>query len=154
MAPQAQIGAQGGILPVGAPESASSESTPANPTATASLVAVMAGLAGSITAQETGRVSVTISGDMANATATDGGAVQLAWGTGAAPANGAAATGTVVGGKATGTSATAGARVPFSLTQVITGLPLGTAVWLDLQFAAVTGGSLSLADVSIAATEF
>jgi hypothetical protein len=125
----------------------------AAPTLTASTSAVMMGLAGTITPNAGGNVQIMINGDFGNSVATDGGTLQIAYGTGAAPANGAAATGTVLGGVVKATSATAGARVPFCLIGYVTGLLGGTAYWIDVQLAAVTGGNANIADVTIVATE-
>ena len=135
------------------PHPAATYSTPANPTVITSVK--MAGLAGAITPLQTGRIFVVISGTMfgtsANATTTN----TLAYGTGTAPANQAASTGTVAGGIATMvTSVTDGAnqKTPFVIHAIITGLTVGTAYWLDLQSASSAGNS-TLSDIAITAIE-
>jgi len=55
---------------------------------------VMMGLAISFTPLYSGRVKIIIAGEASNNTAGDGFLIYAAYGTGAAPANGAAATGT------------------------------------------------------------
>jgi hypothetical protein len=76
---------------------ARSTSSPANPTGNATTTPTMMGLAGSITPKSTGNVRITITGDAGNSVINDGAQMQVAYGTGAAPANAATATGTVGG---------------------------------------------------------
>lgn len=133
---------------------ASSQATPANPTGTSSTTGVMMGLAGSITPSRSGKVLIQVSGDIFNATAiADGGKAQIRWGTGSAPTNGAALTGTTAGGLVQYIAATTAEKAPFSLNAVVTGLTLGTAVWIDLGLAAITGGTATVNDISISAIE-
>ena len=72
---------------------------PANPTGTSNTTGLMMGLAGAITPAFTGRVFFSISGSIGSNTTTAGrGAkTQMRFGTGAAPANAAALTGTSIG---------------------------------------------------------
>jgi hypothetical protein len=125
-----------------------------SPTGTTSLTSIMMGLAGVITPVRSGKVFVTISGRMSNNTVNNGYDVSIRYGTGAAPANGAAITGTAIGGTArlNGVSGV-GFSYPFSLSAVITGLTLGTPIWLDLIQAAVTGGTAAAFNVSVSAFE-
>lgn len=125
----------------------------AAPTGTTSATAVMMGLAGTITPTKTGRVTFTISGQMANNTLNDGVTVDLRTGTGTAPTNGAAVTGTLRGVSQTATALIANERSGFSITFPVTGLTLGTAVWYDLSVLAVTGGTASVTGVTGAAVE-
>jgi len=129
-------------------------STPANPAATGSTTPVMMGLAISFTPLYSGRVKIIITGEASNNTAGDGFTVNAAYGTGAAPANGAAATGTVVGNSVSGASAAANALFHFSIVAVVTGLTVGTPIWIDLQLAAVTGGAASISNLSVIVEEF
>jgi hypothetical protein len=111
----------------------------------------MMGLAGAITPALTGRLMITISGDIVNSTGSDGGKVQIYYGTGTAPVNGVALTGNAIG---TVVRAIAGTvTVPFSVQAIVTGLSVATAYWLDLSLAAITGGTASIADVSISVIE-
>jgi len=127
---------------------------PANPAGTTSTTPVMMGLGISFTPLYSGRVKIIIAGEASNNTASDGFSISAAYGTGAAPANGAAATGTVVGNSVSGASAAANALLPFSIVAVITGLTVGTAIWLDMQLSAVTGGTASLSNLSVIVEEF
>lgn len=110
------------------------QSTPADPTGTASATDVMMGLAGSITPTTT-KIMIVVSGTLSNnATAVRTGTAQIRHGTGTAPTNGAAATGTADGAKISVALSTVAANqnVPFSLQAIVTGLTAGTAYWIDL----------------------
>lgn len=128
---------------------------PAAPTGTASTSAVMMGLgsAASITPVRTGRISFTISGQMSNTTINDGATVQLRYGTGTAPINGAAVTGTQGGNSQTFKAASAGDTSGFSIGPIIAGLTVGTPYWFDLALQAVTGGTASVAGLTVTAHE-
>ena len=131
------------------------QTSPANPTGTANTTTgVMMGLAGAITPQATSRVKISISGDIFNATAVgDGASAQIRWGTGTAPANGAAPAGTAVGAKVQYIAATTAQKTPFSLSAIVTGLAAGTAYWIDLALTALTGGTANVENLSITAFE-
>jgi Periplasmic copper-binding protein (NosD) len=120
------------------PGAASVSFAPANPTATASASLVMMGLGTTctFTPKGSGSVMATACGFWNTATASINGTLSARFGTGTAPANAAAVTGTRWG---TGTAdasinaaRTQSGAVPFSFTQVITGLTAGTAYWFDL----------------------
>jgi hypothetical protein len=130
------------------------QSTPANPAGTTSTTLVMAGLAGSITPTSSGIIIIIINGDGFNTTAADGYEIQISYGTGTAPVNGAAVTGTQVGGLLVMTRAQAASvKIPFSANAIVTGLTVGTAYWIDLAFAAVTGGTGTLNDIGLSVIE-
>ena len=95
-----------------------------NPAGTTALGGVMAGLAGVLTPVGTGKVFVTVTGRLTNNTTNDGVFAQMQYGTGGAPANGAANTGTQVGSNVarTGTGYTGTMVSAFSLSGVISGL--------------------------------
>jgi hypothetical protein len=59
----------------------------------------------------------------------------LRYGVGAAPANGAALQGSVIGGQVGATIPAAGGYSPFGTGGVISGLTLGTQIWLDISQA-------------------
>ncbi|MEM3846417.1 MAG: hypothetical protein QXV17_09625 [Candidatus Micrarchaeaceae archaeon] len=124
-------------------------SSPANPTGTTSTTAVQMGLGVTYTTATTGRLLVIVTGEAANNTAGDGATVQLSYGTGTAPSNGAAATGTAVGSKISVTSNAASQTVPFALAYVISNLAVGNSFWFDLQVAAVTGGTASVSNLTV-----
>jgi hypothetical protein len=128
-------------------------SSPANPAGTASVTAVMMGLAGTVTPTTTGRVAILITGMAGNSTIGDGAEVQIFYGTGAAPNNGVAFTGTALGRTKTTIASTAAGKSGFALAFVATGLVVGTAYWIDTALQAVTGGTASLYDVDVVAIE-
>lgn len=130
------------------------QSSPSNPAGTTDTTGKMMGLAGAITPEVTGNILIILSGDITSGTTSDGAKVQLRTGTGTAPSNAAALSGTTCGGLVTYTAALAGAdKVPFSLNCIVSGLTLGTAIWIDVGLAAITGGTASVADLSLTAHE-
>lgn len=136
------------------PKINTAQSSPATTGTSTSTTFTMLGAAGSITPKATGVILIVINGDGRNATAADGYKVQISYGTGSAPTNGAALTGTQVGGAVTCSRAQAAAgQVPFSTNAIVTGLTVGTAYWIDLAFATVVGGTATIADISLSVIE-
>lgn len=129
------------------------QAQPANPTGTTSTTGVMMGLAGSITPKTTGTVVVIVSGTGLNNTNGDGFKVQIRFGTGSAPTNAAALTGSLAGAEQGVILPTANDGVIFSCNALGTGLSIGTAYWIDVHLKAVTGGTASIQGVSITAFE-
>jgi hypothetical protein len=85
-----------------------------------------------------------------------GGVVQIRYGTGVTgPSNGAGLTGVAVGhqGILLEGSTNPGMRVPFLCCAVITGLTLGTQIWLDVMIAANTSGTFTISTVEVSAFE-
>lgn len=114
----------------------------------------MMGLAGSITPNSTGRVFVVVSGNIVNSTGGDGAKVEIRMGTGTAPSNADALTGTVYGTQQIYTVVVGAAdSVPFALQALVTTLTPGTAYWIDVDLAAVTAGTASINNVQITAFE-
>lgn len=146
------------------PSAATAQAQPSNKTAPASTsVFAMQGLAGAITPTRSGKVLITVSGTVIAPTGTtvdNGIAYQISYGTGTAPVNAAALTGTQVGTVQTSTQAVASTaaadvNVPFSTSVVVTGLTLSTAYWIDLAAKSITTVSqMGLANVSVSAVEF
>src|SRR6266851_687392 len=66
--------------------------------------------------------------------------------------NVAALTGTAVGNNIADNNPVTN-KIPFSVQAVVTGLTVGTAYWVDVGLAAVTGGTASIATVSVSALE-
>lgn len=133
---------------------ATEQATPGNPVGTTSTTPVMMGLAGAITPNNSGRIEFVISGDVFNSTAiADGAKIQASYGTGTAPSNAAAATGTTCGGQIQFATATTAEKAPFSVNCVVTGLTVSTAYWIDLQLAALTGGTATVENISISGFE-
>jgi hypothetical protein len=129
------------------------QTSSASPTGTTSATGVMCGLAGLITPTQSGKILVTVNGSLNNSAASGGCQAQIRWGTGSAPANAAALTGTAVGVNCQRTGAW-GANVvtPYSITALITGLTIGTQIWIDIGESAVATGTANLT-ASITAME-
>jgi hypothetical protein len=113
----------------------------------------MLGLAQTLTMQYSGRVLILVQGRIGTNTASGFGSVSIRYGTGSAPANGAAATGTPVGNNAFGLNGAAANQISnFCLVAVATGLTKGTTYWFDLGQATSTG-TTNVYNVSIAVIE-
>ena len=128
---------------------------PTNPTGTSSTSAfVMMGLGTTvtITPATSGKVLVIFSGTASNSTSGDGGALLIQYGTGTAPANGAALAGTQCGTAQTMTSPSAGGKEPFSLACILAVTP-GTTYWLDVAAEAATGGTFTPFQINVSAAE-
>lgn len=137
-------------------------SAPTAPASTVSATLVMMGLGTNTTGtpwaftpKSSGVVLVTVTGLVTTATAVATATFGGRFGTGAAPVNGAAVSGTRFGGA--GDSSTrpqsAGAPVPFALTAVIS-LIAGTAYWFDIALDTSSGSdAASVSDVSISIFE-
>jgi hypothetical protein len=120
------------------------QGNPANPTATASQTPtlVMMGIGGTakITPGSGGKVQLVITGLVFTNTAVVSVTIGGRFGTGTAPTNGAAVTGTRFGVGATDwvtRSALAGVGVPFVLQDLLTLTP-GTAYWFDIALSTAT----------------
>ncbi len=108
----------------------------------------------SITPSGSGKVLIIISGLVGNSTASDGVTLQISYGTGAAPNTGDPATGTAVGTLVYFTEPSSGTiTVPFSTNVVVTGLTVGSTYWIDLQMAAISGGTASVGYNCVSAVE-
>lgn len=140
---------------------ATSQAQPADPVAPASTAAYfMQGLAGTFTPTKSGKVLFMVSGMMksSSVTAGDGILAQLSYGTGAAPANAAALTGTQIGNivkyENPTTVIAADVFVPFHTQCAVTGLTLGTAYWFDLAAKSIANiSNIGLTGLSVTAVE-
>src|SRR6185295_1321536 len=128
------------------------QTTSASPTGTTGTAMMGLGSTCTLTPAYSTRIYLVFHGDCQNSSVAfvD---VQARYGTGAAPANGAAATGTTLGGLIRYNPTTAANAVPFTVGGVITGLTPGTAYWFDICLA-VTVGTGSAAHVTCSAFEF
>jgi len=127
------------------------QTTPGNPSPTTSTSGVMMGLGATctFTPKTTGRMLLFLNGNFYNSTANFSTA-QAYYGSGAAPSNGAAPTGTGFGT----VSAEQGTNeVPFSNGGVVTGLSNGVTYWVDERLTA-TGGTATLNNFNCSAIEF
>lgn len=142
---------------LGAPAAAPAGFTPADPTGTASATQVMMGLGSTCTYTPagTGKVLVTVTGTCQATGATNAAiSVGCRRGTGTAPANGAAVTGTRFGAvadqqlRSTNTSTGVG----FAFTGLLT-LTAGTTYWFDITLAALTATGAQVNNVAMTITE-
>jgi len=118
--------------------------TPANPTAIGNTSLKMAGLAQAFTPSGSGQVLVIVTGTAATATAAQAITLGGRYGTGSAPANAAAVTGTRFGGatdQTLGPASAAAAGIGFALTAVLQLAP-GVAYWFDLALATANAGDV------------
>lgn len=133
------------------------QATPADPNATTSTVGVMMGLAATITPQFSGRLFICVNGNLTNSTAAagNGAKVQIRYGTGAAPANAAALTGTAVGSlqQSVLERATANDFQTFCVVSFVTGLVIGTPIWFDISLGALVAGTALAKNLNVSAME-
>lgn len=111
---------------------------------TTSATEVMAGYGLAFTPSKTGKVIILVKAVVYNATAGDGLDIPgFRYGTGTAPTNGAAATGTNIFKQILRYTAipTGSNNEPLGFGVYVTGLTLNTAYWFDLSFNVVTGGT-------------
>jgi len=127
--------------------------TPSNPTGTTNTGGLMMGLAQLFTPGFSTRIKIEIVGMMANSTINDGATVQIRYGTGSAPANAAALTGTAIGAAQTFTSLVAAGKSGFCLTAIVSGLTIATQYWIDVSLAAVTGGTATITNLTVTVHE-
>ena len=116
----------------------------------------MMGLAGYIIPQTSGKVIATVAGFIYNNNASGSGQTRLCFGTGTAPLNNApqpAGTSTLLGASPALGSLGASRAVPFCVTGVITGLPLGIQIWFDLWAQALVAGTIFMGNVSVTSYE-
>lgn len=128
-----------------------------NPGSTTNTTGRMAGLGAScsITPAYSSRVKIDFYGAVNNNTSGDGAQMTIYYGTGTAPANGDAVTGTIISAASTYNGSTiTGQYVPFTVAGMATGLTPGTTYWFDLKQNAVTGGTVQLANMGCTGFEF
>lgn len=129
-----------------------------NPAGTSSTALVQMGCGLSIIPVATGRLLILASGAIRNTVAGDGGVLQLSYGTGTAPANGAAATGTSPGNFlslafAATTDVIGWALQAWAPSPPTAALVLGTAYWVDIQLKVNIGGTTTISNVTLTAVE-
>ena len=115
---------------------------------------VFAGRALNITPVVSGNILVHYTGYASSNTLLDGCTLALREGTGSFPRAGAAVSGTAVGIDIIATSATANANVPFAIVYPLTGLTVGTAVWVEPVFSIAIGGTCSLRSTMLVIQEY
>lgn len=129
--------------------------TLSNPVSGSSGAVLMMGFGASVTLTPSysTRVQVMFYGSVSNSS-IQGNLVQCRFGTGAAPANGAGATGTTVGNNQATSSAAANAFCTVATGGIITGLTPGTTYWFDLSVQPNGGGTSTLTNMSCSVWEF
>lgn len=126
---------------------------PTGATSTSALVQMGLGTTCTITPSYGNRVFVQFTGAISNDNASKGGVVLASYGTGTAPGNNSAATGTQIGGQQRFIGGAAAQLFPFNAGGLLTGLTPGTAYWLDLQVMVLTGGTVAVSVVGCTAYE-
>lgn len=122
-----------------------------NPPGTTNITTgVMAGLGAHITPLVSGKVFVEITGMIANNNSGGGAAVSFRYGTTATPHAGDPPVGAFIGSIE---GVTGGGVSPFCISVLITGLTIGTPIWMDIAIQAVTIGTASATSVAVAAFE-
>ena len=145
------------------------QTTAAAPSGAADATGLMMGLGiqtgpWALTPQVTGRVLIMISGSMGTASTGETCGVTLYYGTGTAPSNGAAITGTAIGTILTFVTLTNMLRSPFAAHAIVTGLSVpsidangqtraATPVWFDVA-AKASAGTVTLTLLNLTAFEF
>jgi hypothetical protein len=112
-------------------------------------------LAPSLTPVTSGAILVTVTGEWKNSVSGDGCQIEPGWGTGTAPANGAAvpATFTPMTASPAWTALANAAPLPFSRTFMFQATTLNVPVYADVAFQAVTGGTCTLSPMEVSMME-
>jgi hypothetical protein len=132
---------------------ASLTSSAINPASTTSTSGVMMGLNQTLTPPINGVIDFTIQGIANNSVNNDGVQISARYGTGTAPVNGAAPTGTPCGAPQNVTSSSSAEGSAFSIRcSVNSALSLGTGYWIDVDVLALTGGTATIQGVSVSGT--
>ena len=122
---------------------------PSNPAGTTSTaVFKMCGTAMTFTPTKSGKIQIGLSCNLSNNTASDGFDVKLMYGTGTAPVNDAALTGTQAGKLQIHRVGNAAAYVPACIIAYVSGLTLSTAYWFDLAQECAVGGTGTVVDIN------
>lgn len=122
------------------------QSQPTNPVGILGGTAKMLGLGVTFRPIRGTRVEVTVTGNVSDDTTADAASFILRYGTGTAPTNGAASTGTAGSLTRTFTALTGMTKVPFAEHVFISGLTTGTTYWFDYSAAATGAGATANMD--------
>lgn len=116
---------------------------PTTPSGTTSTSAVMGGMGSTCHLATTfgSKIFFQFQGNLGSATSGQSASVQALFGTGTAPAQSVAQTGTAVGSLLQGESLDSFAFLPFSAGGIVTGLTPGTTYWFDLSYFTSFGSS-------------
>jgi hypothetical protein len=131
---------------------------PADPAGNVSTTEKAMGLACAYTPTFSGRCFIVCAGTALNSSGPGNGTtIQLKYGTGTAPVNGATTgLGTRVAINATQhfVASTAAGQAGFTIIALLTGLTVSTAYWFDLTLQAVTAGGATVKDIQLTLLEF
>jgi hypothetical protein len=157
----ATANAVGGVVCLAGPQAqgtgASFSGSPANPTGLNAATDLMLGLGSTckVTPATSGRIQLVFDGVINNSTAAgDGATITFRYGTGTAPINGAAASGTVTGATPQFLTSTTAAKYPFGFTRLVTGLTVGTAYWFDMSLLRSVSSTTALTGITCTALEY
>ncbi|WP_158658662.1 hypothetical protein [Methylocystis bryophila] len=125
---------------------------PSNPPGTTSTVGAMTGLGVTFVPTQTGNVLITVTGEGRSNTAGNGFGVELLYGSGKIPGNGAELAGTSTT-SINVRNLSANTQIPFTLNYWLSGLSVGKSYWLDLGQRAMTAGKINLYDLGITVIE-
>ena len=117
-----------------------------NGTGTTSASMVMDGVYATITPKNTGRITVSVTGVLANSVSGDGCNIGIRQGTSNMGANGVAVAGSLLGDNLRYTTAAAAQAVPFSRVYDFSGT-VGTQYFFDLSQSRITGGTCTITSV-------
>lgn len=112
-----------------------------NPAGTGGTNGVMAGIGLYITPNSSGVVEFILSGALTH-TGNGGGFTNIRYGTGTAPVNGAAPTGILCSSGATWIPSSSGGYHSFCVQGSVSGLTLGTRIWVDAKIGCVTANGV------------
>lgn len=128
---------------------------PGNPTGTTSTTGVMMGLGGTVvfTPTQGGRCLAFFSFNASNTILASGVTATVYTGTGTAPANGDAVTGSQASGSKSFTVPVAGSNTELVIPFVFASLTVGVANWFDILLQANTSGTASISSVSFQGLE-
>lgn len=132
------------------------QSLPSDPTGTTSLTFVMMGFAIAFTPTTSGIISVFGLGAAENSNAANGCYYKIMYGTGTAPINGAAVTGSDTGntnGNGFDRFNAANKLEPFPIEGLASGLIVGTAYWFDVAIKSITAGTATIKNNTISIIE-
>lgn len=114
---------------------------------------LMAGGGTTFTPKRSGTILLLWRASVTNPTVGDGCQIQPSWGSGAAPAVNATATGTILGIPVPTKSFASNGQVDVSGADFINGAVPGTTYWAQLQYAANVAGSCTVANQTVSAGE-
>ena len=143
--------------PVPLPRTAGTAFQPSNPGGTTSATLVMMGTGSTCayTPVGSGKLLINVTGSMQQATAVSNNNMGCRYGTGTAPVNGAAVTGTRFGaaGDPGFRPSGVGAGIGFAFTDIVTGLTPGTAYWFDVAVSSGNANSVTVTQISMTIME-